>query len=86
MANQRREFFDDLKNAGCLFQLNLLSLTNYYGEGVQKLAEYLLDYNFYDFAGTDLHHDRHLAMLQKLSSSSLYDQLTSGPSLKNQTL
>jgi tyrosine-protein phosphatase YwqE len=30
MAN-RKSFFDDLKNAGCLFQLNLLSLTNYYG-------------------------------------------------------
>lgn len=84
--NRKREFFGDLKNAGCLFQLNLLSLTGYYGEGVQELAVYLLENEFYDMAGTDLHHERHLAMLQKLSSSSLYHQLEDGPLLKNQSL
>ncbi len=84
--NRKREFFDDLKNAGCLFQLNLLSLTGYYGEAVQELAAYLLENEFYDMAGTDLHHERHLTMLQKLSSSSLYHKLEDGPLLKNQSL
>lgn len=83
---RRKEFFDDLKNAGCLFQLNLLSLTGYYGEGVQELASYLLENEFYDMAGTDLHHERHLSMLQKLTSSSLYHKLEDGPLLKNQSL
>jgi protein-tyrosine phosphatase len=66
---RKKEVFDELKNAGCLFQLNLLSLSGYYGENVQQIAEYLLKKNYYDFAGTDLHHSKHLSLLQKLSSS-----------------
>jgi tyrosine-protein phosphatase YwqE len=63
---RRKEMYDQLKDAGCQFQLNLLSLSGYYGETVQQLADYLLKKNYYSFAGTDLHHERHLAMLQKL--------------------
>jgi protein-tyrosine phosphatase len=66
---RKKEVFDELKNAGCLFQLNLLSLSGHYGENVQQVAEYLLKKNYYDFAGTDLHHGKHLSLLQKLSSS-----------------
>jgi tyrosine-protein phosphatase YwqE len=57
--------YQKLKNAGCLFQLNLLSLTEHYGKGVQKTAEKLLKDNLYDFVGTDAHHLNHLALLQK---------------------
>ena len=57
--------FQKLKRAGCLFQLNLLSLTEHYGKGVQKTAEKLLKDNLYDFVGTDAHHLNHLALLQK---------------------
>lgn len=57
--------FQKLKRAGCLFQLNLLSLTKHYGLGVQKTAEKLLKDNLYDFVGTDAHHLNHLALLQK---------------------
>ncbi|MBC8034542.1 MAG: hypothetical protein H7Y03_10375 [Chitinophagaceae bacterium] len=60
---RNREVFDDLKNAGCLFQLNLLSLTDYYGKGVTELANYLIGKDYYNLAGTDLHHNRHLAGL-----------------------
>jgi protein-tyrosine phosphatase len=64
-----------LKNAGCYFQLNLLSLTGYYGRSVQELAAYLLRNGYYNFAGTDLHHARHMAALQKLEQSALYEEL-----------
>ncbi|MBU3010319.1 histidinol phosphatase [Polaribacter vadi] len=60
--------FQKLKNAGCLFQLNLLSLTENYGKGVQKTAEKLLKENLYDFVGTDTHHFEHLKLLQKIST------------------
>src|ERR1043165_8509092 len=33
--SNRKEIFDELKKAGCYFQLNLLSLTGYYGKPVQ---------------------------------------------------
>ena len=68
---RKKELYDDLKNAGCYFQLNLLALTGYYGTPVQELAEYLLKKNYYDFAGTDLHHHRHMAALEKLSPTVL---------------
>jgi tyrosine-protein phosphatase YwqE len=65
--------YDELHEAGCFFQLNLLSLTGYYGKGPQELAEYLIKKNFIDLLGTDLHHDRHLRALQ--SSGTLNDQV-----------
>ncbi|KGL64342.1 tyrosine-protein phosphatase [Polaribacter sp. Hel1_85] len=60
--------YHKLKKAGCLFQLNLLSLTEQYGKGVQKISEKLLKENFYDFVGTDTHHHNHLDLLKKIST------------------
>ncbi|WP_341221439.1 tyrosine-protein phosphatase [Polaribacter atrinae] len=57
-----------LKKAGCLFQLNLLSLTEQYGKGVQKMSEKILKENLYDFAGTDVHHKNHLELLKKIGT------------------
>lgn len=82
----KKEFFDQLKNAGCFFQLNLLSLSGHYGSSVQELAEYLVKRNYYNFAGTDLHHARHLSALQKLSSSSFYNRIKDSGTLKNHLL
>ncbi|GAA4728189.1 tyrosine-protein phosphatase [Flavisolibacter ginsenosidimutans] len=83
---QRKQTFDELKEAGCLFQLNLLSLTGYYGKSVQELAEYLCKKNYYSLAGTDLHNPRHLAALQKLSSSATFSRLKESGLLLNSTL
>ncbi len=83
---QRREYFDELKQAGCFLQLNLMALTGYYGKSVQELAEYLLKKNYYDFAGTDLHHERHLSALQKLAGSKLLEALKHSGTIKNHLL
>jgi protein-tyrosine phosphatase len=53
------------KEIGVLLQLNLLSITGYYGKEVKKVAEYLLENKCYDLAGSDLHHKRHLDVLGK---------------------
>ncbi len=82
----RKQFFDELKEAGHYFQLNLLSLTGYYGRAVQELAEYLLKMDYYNLAGTDLHNDRHLSFLQKLSSSPSLLRLKESGLLKNAAL
>lgn len=82
----RKEFFDELKEAGCLFQLNLLSLVGYYGKGVQELAEYLCKKNYYDFAGTDLHHERHIMALRKVASNATLARLREAGVLKNAEL
>jgi protein-tyrosine phosphatase len=59
-----------LKQAGCLFQLNLLSLTEHYGKDVKKISKTLLKENLYDFVGTDAHHQNHLEMLLKIGTKS----------------
>jgi len=61
---QNKEFYRELKDIGCLFQLNILALSGHYGRSVKDLAEYLLNNGFYDLVGTDLHHFRHLEDLR----------------------
>lgn len=56
--------YEELKNAGVLFQLNILALTGYYGRGVAEVANKLLEKGWYDFAGTDIHHIRHVNRLK----------------------
>lgn len=62
------ENFYKLKNSGCLFQLNLLSLSSYYGKNIQKIAKILLNEGLYDFVGTDAHNMRHIDELSKISN------------------
>ena len=56
-----------LRDRGYEFQLNLMSLSGYYGGRPKYVAEQLLDADFYDFVGTDLHHiDRYDDFLRNL--------------------
>lgn len=57
----KQEEYTKLKKAGCKFQINLLSVTGYYGKGVSDIAQKLLDEGMIDFAGSDTHHERHTA-------------------------
>lgn len=52
--------YQKLKNAGCSFQLNLLSTIGYYGHDVAKAAEKLLQKGMIDFVGSDVHHENHI--------------------------
>ena len=82
---RQKTVFEDLKASGCWFQLNLLSLSGYYGEAVKQTAEYLLKKKYYDLAGTDLHHEKHLELLRKLPTSSMKKLQDSG-TIKNHLL
>ena len=62
------ESYYKLKKAGCLFQLNILSLTEQYGANVQKISKQLLKLNLYDFIGTDTHHNNHLELIKKVTT------------------
>jgi len=65
--HRRYDRLIELKDMGCLFQLNLLSVAGYYGTDVRKMSLKLLGENMYDYAGTDLHHDRHASALEQLT-------------------
>jgi protein-tyrosine phosphatase len=56
-------WYDQIRDAGALFQLNLLSLLGHYGKESQQLAEYLIKKKYVDLLGTDMHNEGHLEML-----------------------
>lgn len=59
-----RKWYDELKDAGCFFQLNILSLAGYYGKASLQLAQYLIGKRYINLLGTDCHHFRHLNTLR----------------------
>jgi protein-tyrosine phosphatase len=46
--------------------VNLLSITGYYGKQIQKVAEKLLADKMITFIGTDLHHHKHMQVIQSI--------------------
>ncbi len=74
----QKEFYDELKDSGCWFQLNLLSLTNHYGKTVNELANYLIKKSYYDLAGSDLHHMGHIDTLKNSSLQAPLEKLSTG--------
>src|ERR1700744_5009389 len=61
-------WYDQLRESGCLFQLNLLSFTGHYGPEVRELAHYLVKKKYVEFLGTDMHHPGHLELLRRSTS------------------
>ncbi|MCG2461890.1 histidinol phosphatase [Flavobacteriaceae bacterium F89] len=57
------------KEKGILFQMNLLSLGNYYGNAVPKVARKLLEEGFIDFVASDVHNIQQLQTLKNLTVS-----------------
>ena len=55
--------YKKLADQGCELQVNVLSLGNYYGEGVSKTAQWLLKNNLITFLGTDAHKKAHLDLI-----------------------
>ena len=60
-----KQVYEELKTSGCLFAINMLSFTGYYGKPCLDLAHYFLKNNYISFLGTDLHHLGHLEALQR---------------------
>lgn len=62
-----------LREIGCLLQVNLLSVTGYYGGHEKRMARYLASEGLVDLIGTDIHHERHLLALEhSLRGEDLY--------------
>ena len=78
--------YEHFKELGCKLQVNLLSLSGGYGPKVKKIADQLLKNQMADFLGTDMHHEKHLAMLKKLATQKYFYELVSNAQLLNKTL
>ena len=62
--NGNLDVFKEMCDKNVLLQLNLLSLSGYYGDSVSRWARHLLRKNMVSYLGTDLHHERHLKALE----------------------
>ena len=83
---QNKEFYRELKDIGCLFQLNILALGGHYGRAVKDLAEYLLNNGFYDMVGTDLHNFHHLEDLQHAEMTAALKKAIESGQISNKDL
>ncbi|PRX55281.1 tyrosine-protein phosphatase [Flagellimonas meridianipacifica] len=64
--HQRLQDYKAYKNNGILFQLNLLSLSPYYGDQVQKTAYKLLEEGMIDFVASDAHNVNQIKQIKEL--------------------
>jgi tyrosine-protein phosphatase YwqE len=61
--------FQKYKKSGILFQMNLLSLGQFYGKDVQKKAHKLLESGLIDYVASDVHNLQQLQSIKELQLS-----------------
>ena len=78
--------YEELKDRGVLFQLNITSLTGYYSAEVKKMAEKFVDLEMINFAGSDMHNFNYLEALERTCSEKYLKKLVDSGKLLNSTL
>lgn len=73
-AEGHRDRYVKLHSNGLMFQINLLSLSGYYGKAEKNTAEYLLENGMVDFIGTDLHNHKHADSIDAYLASRDYQR------------
>ncbi|MBI4947894.1 MAG: capsular biosynthesis protein [Bacteroidetes bacterium] len=58
------EKYESLKEKGVLLQMNINSLTGYYGDETKKISEQLIEKNMIDFLGSDCHRMDHVNLIK----------------------
>lgn len=70
----RHSRYQAIHATGTMFQINLLSLTGYYGKTEKKEAEWLAENGMVDFIGTDLHRHSHADVIEEYLCSKDYER------------
>ncbi len=65
---QKNTILDEILDMGVLLQVNLNSLTGYYGKVILQQGQVLAAKGIVSFLGSDLHHERHLTALRTSST------------------
>jgi protein-tyrosine phosphatase len=77
--NKYREF----KDRGCLLQLNMLSISGYYGRNIKAIADGLLSKGLYDYCGSDMHNEKHASVLKSITTTKEYLTFVNYPFLNS---
>jgi tyrosine-protein phosphatase YwqE len=80
------EEYQELKDIGVLFQININSINGYYSKEIKKVTELLIKNGMVDFIGSDTHHIRHIKSLRKSLSKTLYKKIFKYNKILNNTL
>ena len=72
-----------MRDWGCSFQLNTISLSGYYGRDIKKTAENLVDNQMIDFISSDMHHLKHAQAFQNALHMPYLEKLLFEHPLKN---
>ncbi len=75
--------FSEMKDRGCLLQMNMLSVAGYYGGNIKAVANKLLSKNMYDYCGSDMHHEKHAAVLKAMVNTKDYHTFVNYPFLNS---
>ncbi len=82
----QKYWYEEMKDTGCLFQLNILSLSGFYGKAPVELANYLIKQRYYNLIGTDLHNKHHLELLETFPSYAAIKKLIDSGDILNYQL
>lgn len=75
--------YKEFKDRGCMLQLNILSITGYYGRNIKMIADTLLSQGMYDYCGSDMHHEKHASVLKSMAGTKDYDRFIGYPFQNN---
>ncbi len=78
--------YHHIKSLGVLFQINFISLENYYSLEVTNVVKKLIVEGLVDFIGSDIHHRRYIKFLKKSLNSSLYKKIFKKNTILNDSL
>ncbi len=73
--------YRELRDKGCLLQMNMLAVTGHYGNHIKAIAEELLRKGMYDYCGSDMHHEKHANMLRRMAGTQDYHKFAGYPFL-----
>ena len=75
--------FREMRDKGCLLQLNMLSVSGYYGGHIKSVADQLLQKGMYDYCGSDMHHEKHANLLKMMAGTRDYNKIAGYPFLNS---
>jgi protein-tyrosine phosphatase len=78
--------YHHLNDIGFSLQVNLLSLTGYYGKEVAKAAAYIIKQDLATYTATDLHHHRHLQALSNPTNKAIFAELFEGKKINEEMM
>lgn len=84
--HRQLDYYDRLLEMGCIFQVNMLSFSGYYGPDVKKFALKMLNQKMFKLIGTDLHHHNHVDAIKAFTITKTFYEIAQQIELLNPEL